>query len=1304
MPQFDTSDVQYFEARLRAQSATAQAPQGLGEYSAGLVYDLPKNVAYSARGLGQGLWDTFTGKPDILRQEEAQQRQEAKPDFLYSSDATRPPQNWMGTTAKIVGEDLIPELPGLMYSGGAIGRGAEAFGAGKTSAGIIGSMGAGALSGNREGGAEAATQAAEFGLMDVAGTLIPKARPLLRTAVKSLTGAAIPLAGQAVRGNDPFTEQNLTQAGIMAAFPLAGEGRRIFKRGNAAPEAAAPATAAPGESGIPADWKLRNVTETPEGMFVHEYDTPNGPQVIPHETKLGEPVGGFVQSQSAGGGAVNPNAPVFDVPPGEPPAAPPRRLLTPRPGRPELGYRDAHGNRHEGPGRWDTGDLSPEEIQRITERSAPISRYRQAETRPLIPTEETDTRHLSDEELLRLGGIHPDQIAEHEKAMRQQQPQGEAPQAPAKLRPLPGGESGAASGPLLRNLAATTGGALYGYTTGKDDDDKVRRALLFGGAGFGLHMFGPKIGKMLLRPVSGEAGERAAAAQLGKKNGGKSVAGYVRRVGEKYFKVGRSDMVDNITEQSRNIGPNIIEGVNAHAREIIPIARKMTPSQWGAYNIFTGSDRGAGAQKLMADAGVPPEVINFAVKSTEAERALQQIHADAQPNPSPRRTMFLNSIKSGNYQTKPYLAFEDAGAWQSKPVDPGLEAQILSENRADPRFAGMSDEAIKADWNAYKQDIQNHGEDVGKYSAGGQRVSESLFTARKKLRPSIEKFLGVIENPMQRQILTVHKLAKGASTAKAISEVINPANVDENGYRPGMTQPEHEAEIKAAEAAGDSKRVDFLRSNYEQVPDTMTGLAALAGGPQGPSFMVQRSVADALQIGAGHKMFTNDHTLLAMLNSVAKASHTILSPSTHVHNMVQVPMMAGIAGVAPWEIVTQNRRIGANPDRLRWAKEDGMLSAHMGNSEFKTGGEAFEHVLAPDFWDNAKGAKRKVGDAIKNVYGKPDQWVRAAKYMKELDRAFENGLTEKQARAYATEATNRTTQNYANVAGAVRVLRNLPLVNSFISYSAEMARVLKNRAVDFISDPMAKKYGAWASQKWAGAGSLVFALGAGSAIKALIQNSRMSDEDKQKWAELSPFLPDYKRGKTEALLSRKNGVDTTFNLNPLMPSEDFVTMAKNVANGDWEAFAQNNPIAGTDRSPVLNILAEQISHKDAMGRPSRGLLRNVAQNALPGWFPGNYQAEKLKQGFTRNDHGELGVTDSTGREETPGTAIASMFGFNVSRVSEPALFKRAKQEQDDAISAAKSNLRRVLGTNTNEEEKNAAKEKYQGEVRRILKR
>lgn len=1357
----DASDFAYLDSRTppshAVQDATTEAAQPYSERLWSHAVNFPQAASAALGETIQGVGDFVSGKPDFMRDEERQQRQQnlQAGNILYKPRKIGPAGDLTDQVTDVALGGIAPELPALLIPGSAVGRGARFLGAGARAAGILGDVASGGLSGLRESGQEGAIQAGEFGLQGAIGSLVPGGRPLMHAAAQAVAGAGIPLADQAIRGNDPLTRNNVVQAGVMAALPFAHEaGARLFgqraMRGTLDESPVRPtATTAEtptGTNGIPANWKLRSRTETADGAFEHVFDTPQGPQTVTHPEPIGGEVQGDTNFQTVGQPygidplprrrmlqQFNSEAPT-DVIEGKFTVEPPRQLGMydnrgtgeAVPGTPQLMGRD-YQPAEKGFVLGEGGEPKPlvpdaiaTQLRRLLgNRTSDESAYTGL-SNPFLKAEFASNDngprllHATDLEVKNPGQLvvaarspngevitgnpgelHANLNYKDGSELGFATPDGvfltrsEASSHARKLRPLNPNEGGGAAPELLHSLGYGALGAGIGYALPGTNDEKKARALTFGAIG-ALGGAGKRFFKRVASDEGAAAGRRTLTGI-----GEQTLTGRARRLGEKQFKLGQSPAVDVSKEQARGNVMTVEADVVKDLRAAMPHIQNLTTPQRDAVKLFMASDRGAGAQALLSAAALPKPVEDFALKTTKNKGILQKMIADAQSDP--QKAALINSTL-GNYVTEPYRAFQDNARWRKEgTASESLKEQIVKENMALPQYAHMTEDAVRSDVEDWIKGVNNFEGDFSRMQNEGQtRMSQSLFTARKTLRPSVQQILGKIHDPVEREMLTVAKLAKSAVTAKQITELMAPHSVDEKGNRLVMKRPEWQAAIDAARIAGDASKVKFLTESFEPMPDT-PGLGSMGGS----NMMAQRQVMDAMAIGKGHdKSSWGDAIMkaLAPLNKIPKAAHTLYNPSTHIHNLAQMLLMPAAAGMSPLGFFQHTMAIAQDAKKLRWAKEDGMMDAHLGSGEFRRTADSFDKLMNP----GKLGFIGKVHNFVKTAYGIPDQLVRGAVYSKFIDEGVKKGMSEAAARRYAVENTNRYTQNYSNVAPAVDKLRNFPLVNPFISYTAEMGRILKNLAEDVAFNKNGRR--------WQSAGGLATILGLGAGINALIQ-SGLSPEDQEQVKQLIPLMPPYMKGKTAPIILRKDGKISSFNLNPWLPAEDFITTAKNIYNGDWDAVLANNPVAGGDRTPALNIFNEIRTGKDAIGQPSGGVLQSVQQNALPGWFPGvpgltgpNYQAKKIVQGFTTNDQGARGITDSRGRMETPLSAIGSLFGISTATQDEQKLRERPLLDAKEAIKGEQDKLKRIFGSNVPQATKDEALADFQGKARRILRK
>jgi len=160
-------DWAYIDAQRQPAAPTPQAPQqsqqGFFERAGKQLYNLPNNIG-SAIGetVAAGL-DLATGKPQILREADARERQ-ADTSYLGYENYALPQAQGFAQKALDIGAAIGAELPGVIIPAGGVARGARLLGASSRIAPVIGDVAAGALSGYRDNASEAGLQATEFGV------------------------------------------------------------------------------------------------------------------------------------------------------------------------------------------------------------------------------------------------------------------------------------------------------------------------------------------------------------------------------------------------------------------------------------------------------------------------------------------------------------------------------------------------------------------------------------------------------------------------------------------------------------------------------------------------------------------------------------------------------------------------------------------------------------------------------------------------------------------------------------------------------------------------------------------------------------------------------------------------------------------------------------------------------------------------------------------------------------------------------------------------------------------------------------
>jgi hypothetical protein len=302
--------------------------------------------------------------------------------------------------------------------------------------------------------------------------------------------------------------------------------------------------------------------------------------------------------------------------------------------------------------------------------------------------------------------------------------------------------------------------------------------------------------------------------------------------------------------------------------------------------------------------------------------------------------------------------------------------------------------------------------------------------------------------------------------------------------------------------------------------------------------------------------------------------------------------------------------------------------------------------------------------------------VRVAAYVKRKKIEIAKGLSEQEARDEATKFTNRYTMNYGAVNDAVKFLRNVPFVSPFISYNAEMARILKNLGEDVIN-------GTGEDRAWAAAGlAQLLAL---PLLAAKMGDASLSGKDRDEWEKLKALEPSFLKHQLKMPLGReKDGSFRYFSFGPVAPAGDFASMIRDLATGDLKTLAMENPFVGLDKTPAINQIVAQVAGEDpvthAPVKTGAQRVTRLLQSVTPSLTPviGN-EWQRDARAFTPNDEGGRGLLDpKTGRRDTPADALRGLIGLRTSSENPRSLLASQRTSMNDELSQASQDARRLL--------------------------
>lgn len=777
------------------------------------------------------------------------------------------------------------------------------------------------------------------------------------------------------------------------------------------------------------------------------------------------------------------------------------------------------------------------------------------------------------------------------------------------------------------------------------------------------------------------------------------VKGLLRREAEEYEKGNRTPLgwVARRLEQNFNLGKQVATGRAEQfskgeerdffnkAQPIIEGLMRTTKPESDALLRYEKSPRDPADVSLMRSS-VRPEVAAAMLAGEKLEGYGQQLLGKGSGDP---RKQSLVDETEGTYRTTKYKFATQPEEWiKDLRAKPQLRTDLVDEFVATNKFPGFNREEIEAQVDGFIQDKLRGEPDFG--PSNPSKTDPHLWTKRRDLTAKEKAFLGEYTNPAQRMAFTLQKI--GSNIAQAKKAVV----LDEMGKKGElmiMTPQERIAAMATARGAGDTAKIEELAS-LKQVP-VNPAFGLLSGKLVTHDVLDSLNAHNELWTGGWLKAFSGP-------TSWMKGMMTVANPGTHGRQILQMPLTAAIARVAPWELWPAAKMMLAKGKEWEEAVRNGIVGADFSAQELGRGAlemdATFNSGRTGKAWRAVKGAAQK-------AYGMPDNVIRFAAYHKAKARFFGEGNAqglkgadlESFAQNKATDFVNRYTMNYGAVSNAVKVARETPFVSPFISYQAEMLRILKNLGEDALSGSASDRV--WALGNLAG-------LIAAPLLAAKAFESKLSDKDQKEWDRIQKLSPSYSGSQIRVPLSKsKDGSFRYLNIANLVPAGDSAALARNLANGDGARIFASNPFFGWEKTPIFNTIAEQVKGREnvtdrKLETPvdrGRALLKEVLPPLTP--YIG-YEAQRIGAAFTPNAEGGLGITNArTGRSDTSGTALLRQAGLPLSDVKLQPLLRRAQSDFREEKARAGMELRQTRDTNATPAARQKAQEKYLATVR-----
>lgn len=1226
-------------------------------------------------------------------------------------DVARPynlaPASGIGQIAADAAGSLPSELAQYFIGSRAVGGGA----------GILNNVAAGGLLGLREN--RPLESAAEFGAMSAVGPAVD-ALPLpgpVKSLLRVAGNAAIPVASAELRGENPYNEQTLVQAGLQgvlgSGLPEAAS-RRLFRSRPTAPVAETMRESPPATpETLALDWphgEARNYSPSGEPIVIDPTLGEQGQLRLPGPTT--DPSGrpwNMIEWPYGGGQGIPLPEPAGTRPRmaikrllsrGEPPVIDvpaevrPDPLATTAPAGPEI--------------QSTIGDLVEPQVKQEPSAgriSALYNRWK-LETDPTAKSE----------------------IFRQMKALEDANPPG--------MKLGDANESGAVSLPAASALAGGGIGGLIGYATGDDPDDRANRALLFGGVGLAAGGLAGS-GRSLLR-LSNPTERTALAREAVQPTAGvpRTLEQKAARFLEQYHP-SVSPEVFRAMERAKGKESFVRGLVDDAAEPFFKIAPHLTPAHTAVGDTFLNSSAKPADIAGLDASSVPQPYKDFLKASKAAQIEGQRTLLKGESDPKKRLTI---ASTVGSWATRQYRAIIDpeshvmdpatfqkvADQWAQSPefrnTDREIVEQALSQHigelgqrggsnlkPSDPRISGTlyknrkdfaphdwdfldtlsKDPSLKPSVQSFLADmVSSRTVDMGDQAflktLAGQKSIYHTDAARLReladkqvLTPEYRSLLGEITDPVQRQMLSVNKIANSVRGAEAFNQL------SQSKFPDGRRMVYTPQELAQAKTTATGSQLEAFK-DYTPLPDN-PALGKLSGK------MVPRDAADAINAMYDKTKAHGALRATAMLNSWVKEAITVLNPSTQIRQFAQIPFFAATARVYPHELP---KYIGDYARVMRdtnSALRKEMVENHVTNANFAQNDllEMERRVAGeqPNLLERGRAAARK-------TYRIPDDLVRGVAYLKHkdvfLEEAAAKGMTGDAANEYAKNKTldflRDYTMNYGALPQSVNVAKHIPVVSPFISYSYEMARITKNLLRDVAKGSASDKVHAGAAL------AALYALP--TALSIFGKNVLLNKEDRADWEKIQDLLPTSQRQQFKLPIGReKDGTFKSIALNSWMPAADLASLVRSAVKGDWETILEENPIAGMHKNPLVSAAMDvgskenYFTHEEIKTGPQ--MAGRAAEALLPPWAPpAGYQFKKLMRSFTPNAEGGLGVTSNkTGYRDNPTTGLLSTVGVSTQYANPRNLLRRAQGEATDKLDREKQGLKRIMQSNRTDKDK-----------------
>ena len=690
---------------------------------------------------------------------------------------------------------------------------------------------------------------------------------------------------------------------------------------------------------------------------------------------------------------------------------------------------------------------------------------------------------------------------------------------------------------------------------------------------------------------------------------------------------GRMDPLTIEAELSRStfVTDEALKGMD-HARKTA--AKNQYDETWAVYDAqgmkkIVHIDSGAKARLIRMQekefrASLNSDELVLADYSIAARKVLNDaIDLNAMGMTKAEADEFLQS--KYQYLPRTYKFFEESNF---RPSEANIQARVdelLSAlppaSRADPDMAAQ----LRTTVLSWIEDLRTRQANQKATGSKNKDLDVSLSIQRENLSTAQRAILG--ENIGLEQVgEAVARLIPTAHSSKAIYDFANlelpnglRAVYDSEGWRKARHDVRMDIEKDAVTRALGVGVRDKLNDHLWKKMDELIAykkVSSEASFGKLNDMYGSRHVMDQLQdFSSPWQMFEGQvGRSFNWINNFTKQAHTVYSLVTQIRNFISngVFLAIGRADIKSMKLAYQIMR---HPDKFK-AEIDLLYKTQIWgvnqvDAEFKGTAKAWMEGITSSQNIGSKAWKRFEKFA-QTSYATPDTFTRTATFLAARERfARDLGFHKNDPRVIdeAMTYTNRRTMDYKNIAPAIKIARQAPFFNLFVSYQWEMGRITKNLVEDaFGFGPQTKgKPDVHAQIMLGGLAGLVPAIYATA-------TSQLSPKDKADWDKMNAQSRTYEKYQTRLPLSRRaDGSFRVLNVSPLVNNDNIAQTVKALASGNFKDVLAVNPIFGWQNTPVFNIMSESISGINLRtGKEIHTLndkIGTVVEKLLPSWAP-----------------------------------------------------------------------------------------------------